>query len=128
DVRGWRLAVVEVATRGTVAALLGEGLGNRLAFSEAILERPAPHGGHPADLEHLATRVRELGSAEVGLAVEARSRGDDMVASVAVVDPAGTHRERRIVFLGGPLGRARVAVAGGAILLARLRASPSADT
>src|SRR5205823_9231710 len=83
DARGWRLAVVEVATRGGLAALLGEGLGERLSFSEAILERPTPHDGHPADLEHLAARVRELGSAEVGLAVEARSRGDDMVASVA---------------------------------------------
>jgi hypothetical protein len=104
-----------------VMALLGEGLGERLAFSEALLERPRPHDGHPADLEHLAARVRELGGADVGLAVEARSRGEDMVASVAVVDPGGTHRERRVVFLGGPLGRGRVAIAGAAVLLARLR-------
>ena len=122
DGRGWRLALVEVATRGTVAGLLAEGLGERLAFAETLLERPAAHDGHDADLEHLAARVRELGAAEVGLAVEARSRGQDMLASVAIVDPAGTHRERRVVFLGGAQGRSRVANAAASMLLARLRA------
>jgi nicotinamide-nucleotide amidase len=124
DRRGWRLAVVEVATRGTVAGLLAEGLAERLTFSEVLLERPEPHGGHPADLEHLAARVRELGPADVGLAVEARTRGSDMLASVAVVDPTGTHRERRVVFLGGSQGRSRVALAAAAMLLSRLRADP----
>jgi nicotinamide-nucleotide amidase len=122
DARGWRLAVVEVATRGSVAALLAEGLGERLAFAETLLERPAPHDGHEGSLEDLAARVRTLGGADVGLAVEARSRGDDMAASVAILDAAGDHRERRIVFLGGPQGRSRVAIAAAAILLARLRA------
>jgi len=122
DARGWRLAIVEVATRGTVTGLLAEGLGDRLAFAETLLERPAAHGGHEEDLEHLAARVRELGPAEVGFAVEARSRGQDMLASVAIVDPAGTHRERRVVFLGGGQGRSRVATAAASMLLARLRA------
>jgi competence/damage-inducible protein CinA-like protein len=122
DRRGWRLAIVEVATRGSVAGLLAEGLAERLAFSEVLLERPEPHGGHPADLEHLAVRVRELGPADIGLAVEARTRGSDMLASVAIVDPAGRRRERRVVFLGGPQGRSRVAVAAAAIVLGRLGA------
>jgi len=121
--RDWRLAFVEVATRGSVAALLGEGLGERLAFAETLLARPQPHDGHPADLEHLAERVRELGAAHVGLAVEARSRREDMLASVAIRDPDGGHRERRVVFLGGAQGRSRVAIAATAILLARLRGS-----
>ena len=121
--RGWRLAIVEVATRGTLASLVAEGLGERLAFTETLLERPRPHDGHPADLEHLPARVRELGSADIGLAIEARSRGDDMLASVAIRDPDGEHRERRVVFLGGAQGRARVAIAAAAILLVRLRAS-----
>ena len=121
DACGWRVATVEVGTRGSVSALLAEGLGDRLAFSETLLERPRPHDGHRADLEHLAARVRELGEADVGLAVEARTRGDDMLASVAIRDPNGGHRERRVVFLGGAQGRSRVAIAAAAILLARLR-------
>jgi len=126
DARGWHLAIVEVATRGTVMALLGEGLDSRLCFAEVLLERPGQHDGHVADPEHLAARARELGPAEVGLAVEARERGQDMAARVAIVDPTGTHRERRVVFLGGPMGRTRVAVAAAAILLARLRTSAPA--
>jgi nicotinamide-nucleotide amidase len=126
DRSGWRLAIVEVASRGSVAGLLAEGLAERLAFSEVLLERPEPHGGHPADLEHLAARARELGPSDVGLAVEARTRGSDMLASVAIVDPTGSHRERRVVFLGGPQGRSRVAVAAAAILLTRLQAAAGA--
>jgi len=44
-----------------------------------------------------------------------------MLASVAIVDPGGTHRERRVVFLGGAQGRSRVATAAASMLLARLR-------
>jgi nicotinamide-nucleotide amidase len=121
DEHGWRLGVIEVATRGTVGGLLGEGLGDRIAFSEILLERPAPDDGEPVSLERLATLAGELGEAEVGLAVEARARGGDMLASVAIVDPRGEHRERRLVFLDGPLGRSRVAIAGAAVLLERLR-------
>jgi nicotinamide-nucleotide amidase len=121
DARSWRLGLVEVATRGSVASLLAEGLDDRLAFAEVLLERPPAHDGHDAGLQHLAARVRQLGAADVGLAVEARTRGQDMAASVAIVDPAGVHRERRVVFLGGAQGRSRVAVAAASILLARLR-------
>lgn len=121
DARGWRLAVVEVGIRGALLALLGEGLGDRLAFGESLPEMPPSHGGHTADLPHLAARVRELGACEVGLAVRALRHGSDLAASVAIVDPDGEHSERRVVFLDGPLGRTRVAVAAAAILLARLR-------
>ena len=123
DARGWRLAVVEVALRGALLSLLGEGLGDRLIFGEALPSRPDSHDGKRADPEHLAARVREVGPAEVGLAVEARARGGDLLASVAVVDPTGAHRERRVVFLDGPLGRSRAAIAGAAILLARIRST-----
>jgi nicotinamide-nucleotide amidase len=119
--RGWRLGVVEVGLRGSLIGLLGDGLGERLPFAEALLAKPDGHDGHPADLPHLAARVRDLGACEVGLAVEAITRGGDLAASVAIVDPDGGHRERRIVFLDGPLGRSRVAVAAAAILLTRLR-------
>ena len=121
DARGWRLAAVEVGLRGALLALLGEGLADRLAFGETLAARPEPNDHHRATLEHLAQRVREVGGAEVGLAVEARERGGDTSVSVAVVTPAATHRETRVVFLGGPLGRSRAATAAAAILVARLR-------
>jgi nicotinamide-nucleotide amidase len=121
DAKGWRLAAVEVGMRGALLALLGEGLAERLVFGEALLARPEPHDGHRATLEHLALRVRELGSAEVGIAVEARERGGDTAVTVAVVTPAGEHRETRVVFLTGALGRGRAATAAAAILLGRLR-------
>lgn len=119
---GWSLAAVEIGLRGALLALLGEGLAERLAFGEALLVRPEPHDGHRATLEHLAERVRELGPAEVGVAVEARERGGDTAVTVAVVTPDGAHRETRVVFLGGSLGRGRAATATAAIVLARLRA------
>ncbi|HEY2917246.1 MAG TPA: hypothetical protein VGI98_08545, partial [Candidatus Limnocylindrales bacterium] len=117
---GWRLSLVEVATRGTLTALLAEALGDRLAFAEALPVRPEAHDGHEATPEHLAARVRSIGGSEVGLAVEVRARGGDTAVSVAVVDPGGEHRERRIAFLGGDQGRARAALNAAAILLARL--------
>jgi len=126
EARGWKLALVEIATRGSVAGLLAEGLGDRLAFGETLLERPPAHDGHDADLEHLAARVRQLGSTEIGLAVEARTRGQDMLASVAIVDADGAHRERRVVFLAGAQGRSRVAIAAASMLLARLRSTATA--
>ncbi|HEY8237922.1 MAG TPA: molybdopterin-binding protein [Candidatus Limnocylindrales bacterium] len=121
DARGWRLAVAEVGLRGSLLALLGEGLAERLAFGESLVHRPEPHDGHRATLEHLAERVRELGACDVGVAVEARERGGDTAVTVAVVTPESTHRETRVVFLGGAQGRSRAAVATAAILLARLR-------
>jgi nicotinamide-nucleotide amidase len=122
DARGWRLSIVEVATRGSLTALLGEALAERLAFAETLPQRPDAHDGHAADPLHLAQRVRDAGKADVGLAVEVRARGGDTAARVAVVDTSGEHRERRLVFLGGDLGRGRAAIAASAILLARLRA------
>lgn len=122
DHRGWRLAIVEVATRGSVMALLGEGLAERIAFAETLFHRPPAHDGHEADPLRLARRVRKAGGGEVGLAVEVRPRGGDTAVSVAVVDPAGEHRERRLAFLGGDMGRGRAAITAASVLLARLRA------
>jgi nicotinamide-nucleotide amidase len=126
DSKSWRVSIVEVATRGSVVGLLGEGLGERLAFTETLSERPVPHDGKRATLEHLAERVRELGGSEVGVATEARERGGDTAVTVAVVTPEGSHRETRVVFLAGPLGRGRAAIATAAILLKYLRDAPPA--
>jgi nicotinamide-nucleotide amidase len=124
DARGWRLSIVEVGMHGALLGLLGEGLGERLAFAEALTKRPAPHDGHRATLEHLAGRVRELGGSEVGVAAEARERGGDTAVTVAVVTPERSHRETRVVFLAGQLGRGRAAIATAAILLRHLRDNP----
>ena len=121
DARGWRVAAVEIGLRGSLLSLLGEGLGDRLAFGESLHQRPAPHGSDRATLESLAERVRSLGECEVGVAVEARERGGDTAVTVAVVTPDTTHRETRVVFLGGALGRSRAAIATAAVLLSRLR-------
>ncbi len=124
--RDQQLAVVEIGLRGALLGLVGEGLGQRLAFAESLQARPAPHDGHRADLETLAGRVRELGDCEVGLAVEVVPRGGDLAVTVAISTPESDHREHRLVFLDGSLGRSRAAIAASAILLARLRAGSAA--
>jgi hypothetical protein len=118
--RGWRLSAVEVGLRGALLGLLGEGLAERLAFGEALPDRPS-HDGERMMLERLAERVREIGGSEVGVAVEARERGGDTAVTVAVVTPEASHRETRVVFLGGAMGRSRAAVAAASILASRLR-------
>ncbi len=118
---GWTLAVAEVATNGSVLALLGETLGpDRLTFSEALPSAPAGL----SDVAALASRVRAAGGADVGLAVRVRPRRGDTAVSVAVAAAGWTHGERRLVFLDGALGRARAAVAAAHVLLLRLRATP----
>ena len=125
DERAWRLSAVEVGLRGALLGLLGEGLADRLGFGETLPHRPS-HDGERATLERLAERVREVGGTEVGVAVEARERGGDTAVTVAVVTPEASHRETRVVFLGGSLGRGRAAVAAAAILASKLRAAPVA--
>jgi nicotinamide-nucleotide amidase len=122
DERGWRLSAVEVGLRGALVGLLGEGLADRLAFGETLPHRPI-QDDERAKLEWLAERVREVGGTEVGVAVESRERGGDTAVTVAVVMPGASHRETRVVFLGGSMGRSRAAVATAAILASRLRAA-----
>ena len=68
-----------------------------------------------------APRARELGGAEVGLAVRARPRTGDTAVSIAISTPRGDRRVRRLVFLTGPMGRSRAALTAAAILLETLR-------
>ena len=76
----------------------------------------------PDPLEPYAARARELGGADVGLALRVRPRRGDLAASVVVVTPSGVHRQRRLVFLDGPTGRSRSALTAAAILLDALGA------
>jgi nicotinamide-nucleotide amidase len=126
---GWTLSVVEIGTGGAMARLLGDRTWLRL--DEALAPDAPAASAHDVEgedargLDAYATRGREVGGSDVGLAVRARPRGADTAASVAVVWPGGSHRERRLVFLGDEQGRARAVIAGAAVLLARLRAIPS---
>jgi nicotinamide-nucleotide amidase len=116
------LSVVEVATGGSLATLLGDR--DWLRVSESLAEGTATARAHGigAGLELLARRAVELGDAQVGVAVRARSRAADTAVSVVVVGPGWIHRERRMVFLGGENGRLRAALAAVHILLTALRA------
>jgi nicotinamide-nucleotide amidase len=120
--RGQVLAVVEVATGGSLAALLGDP--DWLRFSESLAAAtPTARAHGTADgLEHLARRGAELGEAAIGIGVRARARGGDTAISVVVAGPGWTHRERRMVFLGGSNGRTRAALAAAHILLTAIRA------
>jgi nicotinamide-nucleotide amidase len=119
--RNHALAIVEVATGGSLAALLGDR--DWLRFSESLAQETATARAHgTADgLEHLARRGAELGEAAIGIGVRARARGADTAVSVVVTGPGWTHRERRMVFLGGSNGRTRAALAAAHILLTAIR-------
>jgi len=129
---GWTLAVVEIGTGGSVGALFGDAAWVR--FGESI-DPAAPAAVHatrgteptgdgddvPEGLVAYARRARELGGAEVGLAVRARPRQGDTAVAIAVVTPRGERRLSRVVFLTGGQGRSRAALSAAAALLEALR-------
>jgi nicotinamide-nucleotide amidase len=115
ETAGWSMVVAEHGTGGSLAALLGDVAWLRVA------ERHADPLGRTADLERAAASIRERGGADVGVAASARPRGRDTAVSVVVVTPATTHRERRVAFLGGSLGRQRAALAAADVILTTLR-------
>jgi hypothetical protein len=123
---GWTLAVVEIGTGGSLDALLGDE--PWLRFDESIApESPAAASHGDEGLEAFARRARELGGADVGIAVRARTRTGDTAVSIAIVTPVGERRVRRLVFLTGPMGRSRAALAAAAVLLETLRDPAAPD-
>jgi nicotinamide-nucleotide amidase len=113
--RGWRLATIEAGSRGTLANLVSDA---RVLSRATVL---APDGALSGrDAARAAEQARAEAGVEVGLALVSRLRGEDTAVTVAVATPVGMHRERRVVFLGGPQGRQRAAVAAAAILHATL--------
>jgi nicotinamide-nucleotide amidase len=126
---GWTLAIVEIGTGGSLNALFGDA--PWLRFDESISsDAPAASAHGPTadddaeegsdDLVRFAQRARELGGADVGLAIRARPRSGDTAVSVAIATPAGGRRTRRIVFLTGAMGRSRAALAAAAVLFETL--------
>lgn len=112
----WSAALSETGTGGSLATLLGD------VDWLVLAERRAGTDGAPlSGLERAADRVRSAAGADVGIAVSARPRGRDTGVSVAVVTPVGSHRERRVAFLGGRQGRVRAALAAAHVVLVTLR-------
>ena len=136
---GWNLAGVEIGTGGSLNTLFGDA--NWVRFVESIsAEAPAAsaHGAAddleesdgddvPDDLARFALRARELGGAEVGLAIRIRPRIGDTAVSVAISTPYGERRARRVVFLTGSMARSRAALAAAAVLLETLREERSTE-
>ncbi len=126
---GSRLALVEIGTRGQMTTLLGDvdwiALGevhpDDAGRDDAGRDDAGPDEDGAGSLTDQARRIRERAGAEVGLAVRARERGNDMAVSVAVVTPRSEHRETRRVFLGGSQGRTRAALAAASVLFTVLR-------
>lgn len=132
---GWTLAAVEIGTAGSFGMLLGDA--PWFLFDESIaLDAPAAgvhlvevahddEGADTDDLAPFARRARELGGAEVGVAIRARTRAGNTAVSVVVSTPIAERRVRRIAFLAGPVGRSRSALAAAAIVLETLKGTPS---
>lgn len=123
--RGWRLATVEIGTRGQVIQLLGDVDWLARAESRSHGGPEGPSGGPdvPSDvaLLDLARSIRESAAVEVGMVVAMGDTGPDPAVEVAVVTPDDAATARRSVFLGGPIGRTRAALAAAAILAETLR-------
>lgn len=128
---GWTLAAVEIGTGGSLSTLLGGA--DWFRFDEVIAEDAPAARAHGTDagigpdeepggdLIRYARRARELGGAEVGLAVRTRFRSGDTAVSIALCTPVGERRVSRVVFLTGSLGRSRSALAAAGFLFEVLR-------
>lgn len=110
-------------TRSRTRGETGDRAGGELAADDAG-ESAADAGEPDADIDDLilfARRARELGGAEVGVAIRADARTADTAVSIAVSTPLAERADRRIVFLTGPLGRSRAALAAASFVLESLR-------
>lgn len=138
---GWTLAVVEIGTGGSVATVLGDA--DWLRFDETIAANAPAATAHldptpatddaarspasgepdpvPSGLIAYARRARELGGADVGIAVRARPRAGDTAVAVSIVTPRGERSVSRLVFLTGAQGRSRAALSAASVLFETLR-------
>jgi molybdenum cofactor synthesis domain-containing protein len=117
--RGWRVGIDEVGTGGQVAALFGDV--DWLAIAEMRPLFTSKDDDDGGGLMERAHRVRSSGGAEVGLAVRARQRGNELAVSVAIVTPDGERRQTRSTYTGGSIGRSQAALLAAATLSAALR-------
>ena len=109
---GRTLATVELGTAGHLQALLGGA--PYLLFGELVADEPNLR--HAAtDLGHFANRVREIGHADIGVALLARQIKDTHVR-IAIATADGVEEMTRVAFLAGDEGRRRAALACAAAL------------
>ncbi|HET9614906.1 MAG TPA: hypothetical protein VFP22_08845, partial [Candidatus Limnocylindrales bacterium] len=118
---GSRLVTVEIATGGSLAALLGDREWLTAAESLAADAPVARASGTTNGLETLARDARERAGATHALAVRVRPRGRDTSVTIVVISPRGVERARRAVFLGGANGRLRAALSAADLLVSVLR-------
>lgn len=109
---GRTLATVEIGTGGQLLALLGSA--PYVTFGELIADADnVKHAG--MDLGHFAQQVREVGHADIGLALYARQSSDTHV-HLAIATADGVTEMQRVAFLAGDEGRRRAALAAAAAL------------
>jgi len=111
------LATVEIGTAGHFAALLGDA--DFLTFAELLRAADDTHRA-ATDLGHYARRVREVGRADLGLALLARQARDTHVR-IAIASNDGVVELQRTAFMAGDEGRRRAALAACAALWETLR-------
>lgn len=117
---GRLLACVEIGTGGQLGALLGTS--PWLVLDEELGPRAA--AATAPDLPALARAVRDRAGAEVGLAVWAQPRSDDLAVRVAVDIAGHVSEAEHTAFRGGEIGRRRAANTACAVLWARLGEAP----
>ena len=117
---GRTMATVEIGTAGHLCALLGDA--EFLTFAE-LLRAPDETHNAAADLGHYAQRVREVGHADLGVALFARQARDTHVR-IAIASDDGVVDLQRTAFMAGDEGRRRAALACCAALWETLRQGP----
>jgi nicotinamide-nucleotide amidase len=122
-VDGRTLAIVEIGSAGQVGALLGDA--GFVTFAELL--RSADEVAHARDdLRHYARRVREVGHADIGVAVLVRQTRDTHVR-IAIVSDGGEIELDRTAFLAGEEGRRRAALATASALWETLKSEGPGD-
>ena len=117
---GRTMATVEIGTAGHLCALLGDA--EFLTVAE-LLRAPDETHHAAADLGHYAQRVREVGHADLGVALFARQARDTYVR-IAIASDDGVVDLQRTAFMAGDEGRRRAALACCAALWDTLRQGP----
>ena len=119
------LATVEFGTSGHLLGLLGGA--SYLRFGELVADEQNLHHAS-ADLAHFARRVREVGAADIGVALFVRQSKDSHARiAIATANANGVEELQRVAFLAGDEGRRRAALACVAALWHWLGELPGAS-
>jgi nicotinamide-nucleotide amidase len=120
---GRTVATVELGTGGALLGLLGGA--PYLTFGELVADEQNFHHAS-TDLAHFAQRVREVGAADIGVALLVR-QAKDSHARIAIATADGVEEMQRVAFLAGDEGRRRSALACAAALWQFLAEEPEAS-